>query len=152
MTHRLGEIVLLVLLWAGVTGPFLTKAFHIDDTVHVLQAEHIAAHPTRYLDMEIFWFEWPERLVDSNPVTPPVWPYELAAAVALTGGAHEVVLNGLAALHLLVLALSVHSLAGWVLGRPAFAAAWIFDTNPGSSPSETACHWRDGCFADLART
>jgi hypothetical protein len=111
-----------------VSGPFLTKAFHIDDPVHVQQAEHIVVHPTRPLDMEIFWFEWPERLADSNPVTPPVWQYELAAAVFLAGGAHEVVLNALAALHLLVLALAVHRLGGRILERPLLAAALVLSS------------------------
>jgi len=125
MSRRARDTALLVLLWAGVTGPFLGKAFHIDDTVHVLQAEHIAAHPTRPLDLEIFWFEWPERLADSNPVTPPVWQYELAGAVVLTGGAHEVALNALAALHLLLLVLSVYHLAGWLIDRPLIAGALV---------------------------
>jgi hypothetical protein len=125
MGRRTREIAVLVLLWAAVTGPFLGKAFHIDDTVHVLQAEHIAANPTRPLDLEIFWFEWPERLADSNPVTPPVWQYELAGAVALAGGAKEVVLNSLAAVHLLVLVLSVYFLAGWVIDRPMVAASLV---------------------------
>ena len=120
---------LIVLLWAGVSGPFLGKAFHIDDTVHVLQAEHIAVNPTHPLDLEIFWFEWPEWLASSNPVTPPVWPYELAGAVVLAGGVHEVVLNVLAALHLLVLALAVYHLAGWVTGRPLLAAVLVL-TSP----------------------
>jgi len=125
MSRRTREIAVLVLLWAAVTGPFLGKAFHIDDTVHVLQAEHIAANPTRPLDLEIFWFEWPERLADSNPVTPPVWQYELAGAVALAGGANEVVLNSLAAVHLLVLVLSVYFLAGWVTDRALVAGLLV---------------------------
>jgi hypothetical protein len=120
----LRDLTILAVVWAGVTGPFLTKAYHIDDTVHVLQAEHIAADPTHPLEMEIFWFEWPEWLADSNPITPPVWPYELAAAVALSGEAREPVLNGLAALHLLLLGVAVYGLAARVLRYPLLAAVF----------------------------
>ena len=95
MNHRVRDLGILALVWLGVTVPFLDKAYHIDDTVHVLQAEHIAAHPTRPLEMEIFWFQWPEWLANSNPITPPTWPYELAAATALYGSGEVVLVMGI---------------------------------------------------------
>jgi len=124
MRRRVRDLGVLVLVWMGVTVPFLDKAYHIDDTVHVLQAEHIAAHPTRPLEMEIFWFQWPEWLADSNPITPPTWPYELAAATALFGSG-EIAFNSLAALHLLVLGLAVFCLASRMVERPLLAALFV---------------------------
>lgn len=125
MSRRVRDLGILALVWMGVTFPFLDKAYHIDDTVHVLQAEHIAENPTRPLEMEIFWFQWPEWLADSNPITPPTWPYELAAAKTLFGSAREIVLNGLAAIHLLILGIAVYCLAGRLLECPLLAAAFV---------------------------
>ena len=124
MAARTRDLLLLVLLWAAVTMPFLDKAFHIDDPVHVQQAAHILDHPTRPLDLEIFWFEWPERLSRSNPVTPPVWQYELAAGMA-AGGVREPVLNAIAAVHVLVLGIGVYVLAARLLRWPLLAAALV---------------------------
>jgi hypothetical protein len=119
------DVLGLVVLWVVMTAPFLEKAFHIDDTVHVLQAQHVAANPTRPLEQEIFWFEWPEWLADSNPITPPVWQYELAAVIAVAGGVGEVAFNTLSSLHLLLLTLAVYQLGRHFLRRPVLAAAFV---------------------------
>jgi hypothetical protein len=124
MNRRMRDLAVLALVWMGVTLPFLDKAYHIDDTVHVLQAEHIAANPTRPLEMEIFWFQWPEWLADSNPITPPAWPYELAAATALCGSG-EKILNSLAAFHVLMLGIAVYCLAARMLEGPLLAALFV---------------------------
>jgi len=46
---------LLVVFWVFLTAFNVTKAFHIDDTFHLLAAQHLQQHPTAPMSGLINW-------------------------------------------------------------------------------------------------
>ena len=49
--------------------PFATRAYHIDDTLFVWAAQHIAAHPLDFFGFPVHWYDtWmPMAEVTQNP-------------------------------------------------------------------------------------
>jgi 4-amino-4-deoxy-L-arabinose transferase-like glycosyltransferase len=74
----------LVLLFA-VLAPFHHKAFTIDDTLFMLQAQHALADPLHPTAFEVVWYDVPARLSGIMP-SGPVMAWLLLPA-ALAGGA-----------------------------------------------------------------
>jgi hypothetical protein len=73
-----------ILLAAMVLVPFADKAFTVDDTVFLLEAEHVQEDPLHPTAFDIVWYETPERL-SKMMASGPVMPYLLWPAVALGG-------------------------------------------------------------------
>lgn len=73
-----------ILLAAILLAPFAHKAFTIDDTVFLLEAEHVREDPLHPTAFDIVWYETPERL-SKMMASGPVMPYLLWPAVALGG-------------------------------------------------------------------
>jgi len=82
MTHR--SPLLLVGVTLAALLPFLGKAVHIDDTLFVMAARHIAAHPFDFYGFSVNWYGWdmPFYEVTQNP---PLFSYYLALAGRLLG-------------------------------------------------------------------
>lgn len=64
--------------------PFLTKAYHIDDTLFIWAAKHIRTHPLDFYGFPINWygFEMPMYQVNQNP---PLISYYIAFVSFFTG-------------------------------------------------------------------
>ncbi|TPE43528.1 ArnT family glycosyltransferase [Pontibacter mangrovi] len=75
--------LVLLLLWAFATLLNLTKAFHIDDTVHLEAAQWIQQHPFAPMSGSINWDHVSQPLYTSNH--PPLYFYLVAAVGSLTG-------------------------------------------------------------------
>jgi hypothetical protein len=112
------------LLWLGVIMalavglPFLTKPFHIDDTVVLAVARTITRHPLRPFAGSINWFGDPRPIFEET-TNPPLVSYYLAPLVARFGFT-EVPLHVAMLLFLLILALATAALSR----RFARASAW----------------------------
>lgn len=65
-------------------APFLTKAYHIDDTLFIRVAEHILTHPLDFYGFPVNWygFEMPMYEVNQNP---PLVSYFIAFASLFAG-------------------------------------------------------------------
>ena len=59
------------------------KPVVVDDTAYLFHARHIAQHPTKPYDFELFWYHQPEPAM--NILLPPVLPYWLALGIRLFG-------------------------------------------------------------------
>lgn len=117
-------ILLFVLL-----GPFLNKAFHVDDPVFLVVAKHLQSHPLAPYDLEYNWFGDPQSMwfVQQNP---PLVSYLLAP---LTWKGHQVEWIAHSAFGLLayVLLLAAHAIARRFTQHPlvvvmAFAVTPLF--------------------------
>lgn len=73
-----------LLLAAAVLLPFLGKAFTIDDTLFLLQAEHLLSDPLHPTAFEVVWTEVPHRLSSIMP-SGPVMAYLLLPSMWLGG-------------------------------------------------------------------
>jgi Dolichyl-phosphate-mannose-protein mannosyltransferase len=113
-------VFLLVLVCVACLGPFLNKAYHIDDTLFLYAAERIQHNPIDFYGFEVNWYgdTTPMSVVMKNP---PLASYYLAVAAALFGWSEP-------ALHLAFLfpALGVvwgmYRLAEQLCTRPLIAA------------------------------
>ncbi|MBK9419585.1 MAG: glycosyltransferase family 39 protein [Flavobacteriales bacterium] len=102
------ELSLLLLLWALATALDFGKAFHIDDTFHLLAAQWIEHHPLSPMSGLVNWGQDPQPLHDFNQ--PPGYFY----IIALTGhflGYSEGVMHGLRAMFSLIAIANLYQLA-----------------------------------------
>lgn len=76
--------LLILLVVAGCLVPFLTKAYHMDDSVYLWVAQYIRQHPFDFYGFAANWygFEMPMYLINQNP---PMVSYALALASLLVG-------------------------------------------------------------------
>lgn len=124
----------LLLLWCCLTLFNINKAFHIDDTFHLIAAEHIAKDPLRPMSGIVNWEHDPSKLYEHNQ--PPLFFYLIAGWSAIFGKSEI-------ALHLL---LSIFTFLGlyyfqkitfqldvkhrhWLLIVFAFCPAFIINQN-----------------------
>src|SRR5438105_3524017 len=80
----LRQSLLALGLGAAVLLPFLGKAFTIDDTLFLLQAQHLQSDPWHPTAFEIVWNDVPQRLSTIMP-SGPVMAYLLWPAMRLGG-------------------------------------------------------------------
>jgi hypothetical protein len=100
--------------------PFYDKAFTIDDTLFMLQAEHALHDPLHPTAFEVVWSEIPQRLSSIMP-SGPVMAYLLLPAAALHGAEW---LAHLAQWAMLALGLVATAALALRLGLSASAARW----------------------------
>ncbi|MFP6581312.1 MAG: glycosyltransferase family 39 protein [Candidatus Hydrogenedentota bacterium] len=99
--------------------PFINKAYHIDDTVYLLIAEQILAHPLDFYGFEMNWTGRSEWVYAFNQ-NPPGLSYYLAV-VALIFGWSEPVMHVAMLLPASLAALGIYRLAECLCGRPLLA-------------------------------
>ena len=84
-----------LIIVAGITAicllPFITKAFHIDDTVYLWCAKQIQTNPLDFYGFTANWYghQYPMFLTNQNP---PLVSYFIAG-VTLLFGWNEIVLH-----------------------------------------------------------
>ena len=78
------QILLLVVVPLLCLGPFVTKAFHIDDPLFLWAARHIMDDPFDFYGFSANWYghEMPMSAITMNP---PLVSYYIAAATSLLG-------------------------------------------------------------------
>ena len=128
MTLKLGRSTwIILLLWAVVTGLDLHKAFHIDDTFHLLAAQWIEHHPLQPMSGMVNWGHNPEPIHDFNQ--PPGFFY----LVAVTGhifGWGELPMHAMRSLFTLLALLCFHGLARRFAGNQALWLTALFALCP----------------------
>jgi 4-amino-4-deoxy-L-arabinose transferase-like glycosyltransferase len=74
----------ILLVVVGCLAPFLTKAYHMDDSVYLWVAQHIRQHVFDFYGFAANWYGWemPMPLINQNP---PLVSYALALASLLVG-------------------------------------------------------------------
>lgn len=114
------ELALLLVVLLGTLAWFLGKAFTIDDPVYIVQAKHIAAHPSDPYGAVINWTGTavPLHKFDKNP---PLSAYYLAFAGSLFGWS-EVALHAASLLPAALCAVGAYFLARRLTSRPLFVA------------------------------
>lgn len=109
MTLKLSRAAWVIfLLWAAITALDLNKAFHIDDTFHLLAAQWVGQHPLQPMSGLVNWGQNPEPLHHFNQ--PPGFFY----LVAITGyafGWGEVPMHLMRSLFSLLALVCFHRLA-----------------------------------------
>jgi 4-amino-4-deoxy-L-arabinose transferase-like glycosyltransferase len=100
--------------------PFSGRAFHVDDTLFVLAARHIAQHPFDPYGFSLIWNTTAERMSDITK-NPPLACYYLAAAARVAGWS-ERALHFAFLLPALALVLGTYRLATHVTRFPLLAA------------------------------
>lgn len=120
-SHATRSIVLILLLWAGITALDFNKAFHIDDTFHLKAAQWIEQHPGNPMSGYVNWGMEPEPIHHANQ--PPGFFY----LIALTGhllGYSEGVMHGLRSLFSLLAIVNMYLLARhFAKGQALFSTA-----------------------------
>ena len=78
------QVLVVVVVPLLCLVPFVTKAFHIDDTLFLWAARHIMAHPFDFYGFSANWYgqEMPMFEITMNP---PLVSYYIAAATSLLG-------------------------------------------------------------------
>jgi 4-amino-4-deoxy-L-arabinose transferase-like glycosyltransferase len=101
-------------------GPFLGKAFNVDDPLFLWAARQIQAHPTNPYGFEVNWYgsQSPMWEVTKNP---PLACYYLATAAAILGWS-EMALHFAMLLPAVAAILGTYWLARRLCQRPVFAA------------------------------
>jgi len=118
-----------LLLSALVLAPFLGKAFTMDDTVFLFEAEHALRDPLHPTAFEMAWTEVPQRISTIVP-TGPVMAW-LLVPTALAGGAEWVAhLTQLALLWVAILATVSLALRLGLAPRWATAAGLLLAATP----------------------
>lgn len=114
--RKRGEALALLALAAALTLPFLTKAFHVDDTYYLRISENVLANPLDPFAGTIDWWDRPLPIWElaSNP---PLLAYYLAPVAAWSG-------FGEPALHLAMLPFL------WLLGLSVLVLARRFSGSP----------------------
>lgn len=124
---RLYPVLLILLLWAGVTALDLDKAFHIDDTFHLMAAQWIEHHPATPMSGWVNWGMDPEPIHHFNQ--PPGFFY----LIALTGhlfGYSEVPMHLMRSLFTLLALVCFYRLARHLAPRHAFVLTALFALCP----------------------
>lgn len=120
--QKLSIIPILVVMIITIVclAPFVTKAFHIDDTLFIWAAHHIHVHPIDFYGFTVNWYgtEMPMYLINKNP---PLVSYYIAI-VALLFGWSEVVLHLAFLIPAVGLSLGIYYLAQPLCPRPQIAA------------------------------
>ncbi|UCH34366.1 MAG: glycosyltransferase family 39 protein [Armatimonadota bacterium] len=126
------------LVWIGVALallvglPFLTKAFHIDDTVVLTVAEQITRDPARPFHASINWFGDPQPIFRET-TNPPLVSYYLAPVVAASGFA-EVPLHAAMLLYLVILGVATAALSRRFAGGSVWPVLFVM-LSPAVVPS-----------------
>jgi len=117
---RIPSVALLAVLVLICLTPFLSKAYHIDDTLFVWAAQQIAKHPWNPYGFDVVWYTVPQHMwaVTQNP---PLASYYIAAIAGILGWSETVLHAGflLAALGAI---LGTYLLARRLTRRPLLAA------------------------------
>lgn len=117
------DLLVLFLLWAAATALDFGKAFHMDDTFHLLAAQWIEHHPLQPMSGLVNWGHDPQPLQYFNQ--PPGFFY----LIALTGhffGYGEGVMHGLRALFSLLAIANIYLLARhFAKGQALFITALL---------------------------
>lgn len=133
--------------------PFINKAYHIDDTVYLLIAEQILAHPLDFYGFEMNWTGQSEWVYAFNQ-NPPGLSYYLAV-VALIFGWSEPVMHVAMLVPASLAALGIYRLAERLCGRPLLATAiavltpgfLVSSSNVMCEPLMLACYvWAMVCW------
>jgi hypothetical protein len=116
--HR--DRAILAVLTIICLGPFLAKAFHVDDPLFIWTAQHIAQHPLDFYGFSVNWYgvAQPMSEVTQNP---PLMCYFLATVGALFGWS-EPVMHAACLLPAIAAIWGVHALA-LRCGSPPLACA-----------------------------
>ncbi len=113
-----------LIIVAGITIlcliPFITKAFHIDDTLFLWSAKHIQSNPTDFFGFNVNWYghQQPMYLVNQNP---PLVSYFIAG-VAFLFGWSETSLHIAFIIPGVCLSIGMYFLAKFFCPRPYLAA------------------------------
>ncbi|GAB3335243.1 hypothetical protein GCM10027429_17360 [Marivirga atlantica] len=73
----------VIILWIILTAININKAFHIDDTFHLLAAEWVAEKPTDPMAAKINWSDQPEAIFLGSQ--PPLYFYLIAFFIKIFG-------------------------------------------------------------------
>ena len=109
---------------AGITTicliPFITKAFHIDDTLFLWCAKQIQANPLDFYGFTVNWYgeQQPMFLVNQNP---PLVPYFISAVASLFGWT-ETTLHIAFIMPAVCLSIGIYFLARFLCSLPYLAA------------------------------
>ena len=111
-----GARTCVALLVVALLGPFLGKAFHIDDTLFLAAATRIVEAPLDPYGFEINWFGAPESMWRASQ-NPPANAY-LVAGVLSVAGYREVVHHAVYLAIAIGAALLMLAIAGRLCSRP----------------------------------
>lgn len=117
----------LLALWAAIAAAALWKAFHIDDTAHLLIAQWIAEHPLHPMSGPLNWDGIDEPIWRTNQ--PHLWFYLMAGWGSLFGWS-EPAMHALTALAALAATLLMRRLAQAVAPAHADWLAALFLAGP----------------------
>ena len=133
-SFRRREFVGLLLIWLIALACNLTKAVHMDDTVHLYAARTILENPLRPYSSEILW-----GAVLPGPISditqPPLLFYGLAMVMAIFGES-EIALHGFASLFTLGLILCFYQIASLFDRGRALLATALLCLSPAILPSQ----------------
>lgn len=117
---QLAAHTLLVLACLACLGPFVGKAFHIDDPLFLWTARQIQSHPADFFGYRVNWYttETPMSEVTMNP---PLTSYYLAGVISLFGE-HEVALHLAFLVWAIGAVIGTYRLARSFCGQPMLAA------------------------------
>jgi 4-amino-4-deoxy-L-arabinose transferase-like glycosyltransferase len=124
----------LVTLTLVCLVPFCRKAFHIDDSLFIWAAQHIAQHPLDPYGFSVVWY-WATMPMSEVTQNPPAAAYYMAA-IGKVAGWSEVALHLGFLLPAVVVILGTYYLARRFTQRPLLAAAATLLT-PGFLVSST---------------
>jgi hypothetical protein len=129
---RARETLVLALLVAALFGPFLGKAYHVDDLYTLQAIRNILRSPLDPLGGTVGWVPLP-RLLRHFELNPPLLPYLLAPAAALSDFS-EIALHAALLPLLLLLAWACLWLGRRFAPWPWWAALFVM-TSPGITVS-----------------
>lgn len=102
-------------------APFLTKAFHIDDTVYIWVARQILVHPLDFFGFKACWYDTANDMFDINK-NPPGISYFIALFIRIFGE-REVPLHMAFMLPAIAVSVGTYALARRHCEYPALAVA-----------------------------
>lgn len=118
---------IILLLWVAVTALDLNKAFHIDDTFHLMAARWIEQHPLQPMSGLVNWGHNPAPIHDFNQ--PPGFFY-LVAATGHFFGWGELPMHAMRSLFTLLALVCFHGLARRFAGGQALWLTALFALCP----------------------
>jgi tetratricopeptide (TPR) repeat protein len=114
------QSLLVVLVPLLCLVPFVTKAFHTDDTLFLWAAKNIQNHPGDFYGFTANWYGQVRPMFDIN-MNPPLVSYYIAAVASLTGWS-ELTLHLAFLIPALAASLGAYYLARLLCPRPHLAA------------------------------